>query len=64
MKPPHASPARREFILAGAIGVAATAAVPMRQMRSGDRVRGDESAGNPGYRLTEHIRRYYRTTRI
>jgi hypothetical protein len=64
-KEPERTPSRRNFLLAvGAGSVAAAAAVvtggsPQPPASSAsDKTRGE------GYRLTEHVRNYYRTTRI
>lgn len=58
--------ARRHFLLAAATGgITAAAAVATQhsaQPVGKVRARGDREAA--GYRLTDHIRRYYRTTRV
>lgn len=59
------TPSRRHFLLAvGAGGVAAAAAVMSGGAPSSpERLAADRNAGQ-GYRLTEHVRNYYRTAQI
>jgi hypothetical protein len=67
MKGPQVKLARRKFLFAAAAGgVAATAAVVAtthsHQSALKPRARADRTGS--GYQLTEHVRNYYRTTRI
>jgi hypothetical protein len=70
MKHPKAPLPRRGVIAgAGAVGALAAAATVMPSAPSPDAVpAGGDAAkpadATPGYRLTEHIRRYYATARI
>ena len=59
---------RRGFLLgttaaAGAAAVAAATGAAPSKVDSTDRSGADDKASK-GYRLTEHVRRYYRTTMI
>jgi len=64
MKPTPSRLSRRNFLLAvGAGGAAATAAIVAKSPRTP--AKKDEAArGSSGYRLTEHIRNYYRTAKV
>jgi len=60
-------PARRTFLAAlGAGGAATAAAVVSRVTPQGPKSPGTtvEERGSKGYELSEHVRRYYRTTRV
>ncbi len=64
MKSSHSKLSRRNFLLAvGAGGAAATAALvakaPPTQIKKKEAV-----SGSKGYHLTEHIRKYYSTTKV
>ena len=64
MKAPASRLSRRNFLLAaGASGVVTAAAIagktPPGQPRKVEAV-----SGSKGYHLTEHIRRYYSTTKV
>lgn len=64
MKGSQSKLSRRNFLLAvGAGGAAATAALvakrPQTQSKKNEAVSGSNS-----YRLTDHIRNYYRTTKV
>ena len=64
MKGSQSKLSRRNFLLAaGAGGVAATAALvgkgPQTPLKKNEAV-----SGSKGYHLTEHIRNYYRTTKV
>ncbi len=56
---------RRNFLLAagasGAAGVAALAAKTTGQKTPGTTVKEEKTSG---YQLTEHVRNYYRTTKV
>lgn len=55
---------RRNFLLAvGATGVATTAVVAGRKRDPSTRKAGAASSGK-GYQLTEHVRKYYDTTKV
>lgn len=58
---------RRKFMTTlGLSGAAAAAAVltSTAGKQAQERAESDDVAGNRGYRLTGHVRRYYDTTRI
>jgi len=64
MKSPASRLSRRHFLLvAGAGGVATAAAVATRKPQV--QPKKDEAvAGGKGYQLTEHVRKYYDTTKV
>lgn len=70
MKPSDQQPLDRRVVLAGAgtVGALAAAAalLPGRQDPPPlqDAVAEAPSTQSPGYRLTEHVQRYYRTARV
>jgi hypothetical protein len=62
-------PSRRGFMLGAAVAGAATAAVVTLPRVQGDAIpQADQNPPAPanggGYRLTEHVRQYYKTTLI
>jgi hypothetical protein len=67
---PQASPQRRHVLAglgaAGAAGVALTALPLARQAETTVAAAAPEAAPDAGggYRLSEHVRRYYQTTRV
>ena len=64
MKSPTSRLSRRNFLLAvGAGGVAAAATVAHRSPGSPPKKAG-AVAGSKGYHVTEHISKYYRTTKV
>lgn len=63
--PSRRTSSRRTFLLAvGAGGVAAAAAVISRGTPSSKPSSAKDNSGSQGYRLTEHVRNYYRTAQI
>jgi hypothetical protein len=66
MKRPQITLSRRSFLFAVAAGgAAATAAVVTSQSRdAGPRGRVKAEARSAGYRLTDHVRNYYRTAKV
>ena len=63
MKPTN----RRKFLLAAGIGSAgAVAAVATQGVKAPEAAapQGAQAAQGDGYRLTEHIQKYYRTTEV
>lgn len=63
MKSPASKLSRRKFLFAvGAGGVAATAAVTSAN-RSTPQKKTAATSGK-GYQLTEHVRKYYETTKV
>lgn len=64
MKTPASRLSRRNFLLAvGAGGVATAAAVAGRNPQAQPRKTG-AATGGKGYQLTEHVRKYYDTTKV
>ena len=65
--PASARPRRRQLVVgAGVAAGAALAAAAFRQPAAGGApvaAAGPESTSDEGYRLTEHVRRYYESTR-
>jgi hypothetical protein len=65
MKSPDRKLTRRNFLLAaGAGGVAATAAVVAGKSSQGEPKKAEVVSGSKGYHVTEHIRKYYDTTKV
>jgi hypothetical protein len=67
MKPAIATLSRRHFLLAATAGSAATAiaiAAAMRPFPNGSSRQSKSADAKSGYRLTEHVRNYYRTAKI
>ena len=58
-------PSRRNFLIAaGATGAAAVAAIGAKAMPQPTVTAQKEGGKRSGYKLTEHIRNYYRTTLV
>jgi hypothetical protein len=58
---------RRGFLLTLGVGSAGAAAVAVRKVSAGSVAPGvlsESDADGAGYRVTEHVRRYYRTTKV
>jgi len=64
MDRPDRKLSRRNFLLAGAGGVAATAAVIAAKGSQGEPKKTDVAGGSKGYHVTEHIRKYYNTAKV
>jgi len=65
MKSPDRKLSRRNFLLAaGAGSVAATAAVVSAKGTQGQLKKAEAVSGSKGYHVTEHIRKYYNTTKV
>jgi hypothetical protein len=65
MKGPQAKLSRRTFLFAASAGTAATAAAVIAKKQI--QATPEKESGGPsgkGYQLTEHVRNYYRTTKI
>ena len=57
-------PSRRNFLIGlGAGGASATVALVSKQ-RKAETGSSEKSETNQGYRLTEHVRNYYRTAKV
>ena len=65
MKPTSARLSRRNFLFAVGAGTAASAAaiVAKKEPASGPKKTGSIES-KKGYQLTDHVRNYYRTTKI
>jgi hypothetical protein len=64
MKNPRRRLSRRSFLLAlGAGGAAATAALVSRDGEK-PATKAEAVSGSKGYRLTEHVQKYYRTAKV
>ncbi len=64
MKTPASRLSRRKFLLAvGAGGVATAAVVAGRNPQAQPR-KAAAATGGKGYQLTEHVRKYYDTTKV
>lgn len=64
MKTPQRKLSRRGFLLAlGAGGATATAALVGRDAGQSSKNKG-VTGESRGYRLTEHVQKYYRTTKV
>jgi hypothetical protein len=67
MKPALATLSRRHFLLGATAGTAATAitiAAAIRPFQNGSSRLSESADAKSGYRLTEHVRNYYRTAKI
>ena len=65
MKTSKAKLSRRNFLLAVSAGTAASAAVIVSKKQAGEAPSQDNGIeSKKGYQLTEHVRNYYRTTKI
>jgi hypothetical protein len=65
MKSPQRNLSRRHFLLAvGAGGAAATAAVVATRHSTSGQKKAEAVTGSKGYHVTEHIRKYYDTTKV
>ena len=64
MKAPASKLSRRNFLLTvGAGGVATVAAVAARTPQTQTK-KVSAAPGSKGYQLTEHVRKYYSTTKV
>ena len=65
MKSPDRKFSRRNFLLAaGAGSVAATAGVVAAKCSQGQPKKAEVVSGSKGYHVTEHVRKYYDTTKV
>jgi shikimate 5-dehydrogenase len=63
MKSSQSRLSRRNFLLAVGAGGAATAAVVATKSSQTQPKKAEAVAGSKGYQLTEHVRKYYDTTK-
>ena len=65
MKIAHRKLSRRKFLLAfGASGAAATVAMVAKPEADKSSKRTESAGDSKGYRLTEHVQKYYRTAKV
>ena len=64
MKSPDRKLSRRNFLLAAGAGSAAAAAVVAGMGSQGEPKKAEAVSGSKGYHVTEHIRKYYNTTKV
>jgi hypothetical protein len=65
MKASTSKLSRRNFLLTvGAGGVATVAAVAASSKPQGQSKKAAAAPGSKGYQLTEHVRKYYSTTKV
>jgi hypothetical protein len=65
MNRPERKLSRRNFLLAaGAGSVAATAAIVAGNSSQVEPKKAEVVSGSKGYHVTEHIRKYYNTTKV
>jgi hypothetical protein len=55
---------RKFFAVAGASGVAAAAAVATKTQETDKTAQAGKSRQGQGYHVTDHVRRYYETTKV
>jgi hypothetical protein len=64
MKAPTSRLSRRNFLLAAGAGGMATAAAIAGKNPQAPAKKSEAVSGSRGYHLTEHIRKYYSTTKV
>ena len=64
MKSPDRKLSRRNFLLAAGAGSAAAAAFVAGKGSQGEPKKAEAVSGSKGYHVTEHIRKYYNTTKV
>jgi len=64
MKSPASKLSRRNFLLATGAGVAATAAVVATKGPQAQPKKAEAVTGSKGYHVTEHVRKYYNSTKV
>lgn len=64
MKTSASKLSRRNFLLAAGAGGIATAVVVAGKNPQGPAKKAEAVAGGKGYQLTEHVRKYYDTTKV
>ena len=55
---------RRKFLMVAGAGGVATAAAVATQAPPSRQKRAEATSGSRGYQLTEHVRKYYDTTKV
>ena len=64
MKTSASKLSRRNFLLAVGAGSAATAAAVATRSPQSPPKKAEAVSGSKGYQLTEHVRKYYETTKV
>ena len=64
MKAPTSKLSRRNFLLTVGAGGVATAAVVAAKKSQSQPKKAEAVSGSKGYQLTEHVRKYYETTKV
>ena len=64
MKVPASRLSRRNFLFAAGAGGVVTAAAIAGKSPPAQRKKAEAVSGSKGYHLTEHIRKYYGTTKV
>ncbi len=64
MKTPASRLSRRNFLLTVGAGGVATAAVVAGKNPQSQPKKAESVSGSKGYQLTEHVRKYYSTTKV
>jgi hypothetical protein len=64
MNRPDRKLSRRNFLLAAGAGGVAAAAVVAGNSSQGGPKKAEAVSGSKGYHVTEHIRKYYNTTKV
>ena len=64
MKTSQSKRARRKFLRAVGAGSAATAAAIATKSPQSQPKKAEAVSGSKGYQLTEHVRKYYETTKV
>lgn len=64
MKSSSSKLSRRNFLLAVGAGGVATAAVVAGKLPQAQLKKAEAVSGSKGYQVTEHVRKYYSTTKV
>ena len=64
MKTPASRLSRRNFLLVAGAGGVAAAAVAAGKSSQPQHKKAEAVSGSKGYQLTEHVRKYYSTTKV
>ena len=64
MKAPASKLSRRNFLLVAGAGGVATVAVVASKNPQAQPKKAETVTGGKGYQLTEHVRKYYETTKV
>ena len=64
MKASTSGLSRRKFLMVAGAGGVATAAAVATKAPSTQQKKAEAVSGSRGYQLTEHVRKYYETTKV